>query len=73
MKFIYLLILFSPSLVFADLECGPLDPRQQVGEKAVTSIDGSAKALFKAIGGDVDYKKITEKEINNRFFATSHG
>jgi len=53
--------------VFADLECGPLDPRQQVGEKAVTSINGSAKALFKAIGGDADYKNITEKEIKNLY------
>lgn len=67
MKLICLLFLFSPSLVFADLECGPLDPRQQVGEKAVISINGSAKALFKAIGGDADYKNITEKEIKNLY------
>lgn len=70
MKLLLLLLLpvfYFPSIVLANLDCDPLDPRQQVGEKASISINGSAKAVFKAIGGDADYKDVTEREVKNLY------
>lgn len=67
MKNIICLFLLFPFSVFAELDCEPLDPRQQVGMKASTSIDGSAQTLFKAIKGNVDYKSLTEKTIRNLY------
>jgi len=49
------------------LNCEPLDPRQQVGKKVDESIEGSAKALIKLVGGEVSYKNKTENEVKNLY------
>jgi len=47
------------------LDCEPLDPRQQVGEKASLSIEGSAKTLFKILKADGSFRQETEQEVKN--------
>lgn len=59
--------MLSPFPAFANLDCEPLDPRQQVGNKAIQSIDGAAQTLFKAIKGNAAYKSLTESKVKNLY------
>jgi hypothetical protein len=47
-------------------DCGPLDPRP-ISAKAEQDIALAVKAIWRISGFNVDFKNITEKEVNNLY------
>ncbi len=64
--FILVGLLIIPSLAEA-LDCGPLDPREQVNKIVSESISGSAKTLFKIVKVEGDYRSTTVDEVKNLY------
>jgi hypothetical protein len=60
-------VLFVTSGTAKALDCTPLDPRQQVGDRARTDIEGSAATLFRVGKFQGSYKSETEREVKNLY------
>jgi hypothetical protein len=60
-------VLFVAPRTAKALDCVPLDPRQQVEERARSDIEGSAATLFRIGKFQGSYKSETEREVKNLY------
>jgi hypothetical protein len=60
-------VLFVAPRTAKALDCAPLNPHEQVGERARSDIEGSAATLFRIGKFQGSYKSETEREVKNLY------
>lgn len=64
---IVILFHYLPFAEAADLNCAPLDPRQQIDERTSMDIQASAQTLFRIGKGEGSFKRETHNEVKNLY------